>query len=737
VRAVAVHALIRARRIVGHPALLVIVCVTTALAATRGAWPLLQKTPFFLSFAAVLLATHRRGGTTGAVTLSLLIVGWLAFPPRTSVPGYPAIVVFAALGAAFVWLIERRRHLQLALVSKSTHLHLIIANLPIVLWTLDREGRFTMSEGRGLSALGLRPGEIVGRSIQDVYAEIPVIRDAAERALAGECVAFTARVAGRSFECWCTPLHTTGGSMAGAVGVATDVTANEAAHSAVRESEARYRSLVQHATHGIYRSTVDGRFLTVNPALARMLDYSSEQELLELPVACLYVDAAERQGLIDTHREAGPIEPVDVEWKRRNGDPITVRLSGTAIHGAEGNLEGYDMLVEDITARRRLETQLQQAQKMEAIGRLAGGVAHDFNNLLTAILGYGELLLLQLPETDPHRADVAEILSAGQRGAALTRQLLIYAHRHVLRPRVVDLNDLVTRTHRLLTRVLGEDIALAIRLSPVQLPVRVDVNQLEQVILNLAINARDAMPEGGDLRIETLRVEADPFDRAADGRSRARLVVADTGCGMIPEVQSRAFDPFFSTKPAGKGTGLGLSTAYGVVTESDGTIVLESAPGRGTTFRIELPMATSHIEALEEAVASPWPAHGVETILLVEDDAAVRVIAASILTRHGYIVLEARDASEAVRMAEDGTRIDLLLTDIVMPGRSGLELARELTDTHSGLRVLCMSGYHDRDPAAAPYPCVWSMIEKPFVPTALLQAVREVLDRSDTPVMKP
>ncbi len=593
----------------------------TALVATWSAWPLLWQTPFFLSFAAILAATHFCGAVAGGTTLALLAAAWLAFPPRPSSPTHLATAVFVVLGAIFIWMIARGQFLQRAFTAQEARLRLIVANIPIVMWALDRQGRFTLSEGRGLSAIGLRPGEVVGRSIDEVYADVPEIIDAARRTLAGESLTFTTRAAGRSFECWYAPLRTNTGELDGAIGVAADITARESAEAALRE---------------------------------------------------------------------------------------------------------------DITARRELERRLQHALKMEAVGRLAGGVAHDFNNLLTAILGYGELVLVGLPADDPRRADIAEIIGAAQRGAALTRQLLILGRRHVARPHIVDLNDVVTRTHRLLTRVLGEDITLTIRLWGEPLPVRIDVSQLEQVILNLAINARDAMADGGQLTIATEcgKLEAERREEAPGGPS-ARLTITDTGSGMSPEVQARAFEPFFTTKPAGQGTGLGLSTVHGIVTESGGAITVDSAPGCGATFRIGLPIAPGAVEPLEESVASAFPARGIETILLVEDDAAVRVTASSILTRHGYTVLEARDAREALGRVGDGTRIDLLLTDIVMPGVSGVELARRLTEVLPRLRVLLMSGYHDRSPTVVSYPAEWAMIEKPFVPVTLLRAVREALDRTD------
>jgi two-component system, cell cycle sensor histidine kinase and response regulator CckA len=388
----------------------------------------------------------------------------------------------------------------------------------------------------------------------------------------------------------------------------------------------------------------------------------------------------------------------------------------------------------DVSDRKRLEQQLIQSQKMEAVGRLAGGVAHDFNNLLTAISGYNELVLSQLPPGDPRRGHAEEIRRAADRAAGLTQQLLAYSRRQVLEPKVLDLNAVVSSMEKMLRRLIGEDVELATMQQPGLWPVRADPGQLEQVVLNLAVNARDAMPRGGRLQIATGNVAVD----AASALSGVALVpgdyavltVADNGLGMTPEVKARLFEPFFTTKEKGKGTGLGLSTVYGIVKQSGGYIWVDSEPGRGTAFRVYLPRCHAEPDRLEPPPASPESTTaGSETILLVEDEPEVRNLVEKLLAMQGYTVLVAASPSEALQLCEkERRRIDLLLTDVVMPDMSGRELARRLEPSRPEMRVLYMSGYTEDaigrhgvlDPEIA-------FLQKPFSPDALARKVREGL----------
>src|SRR5881398_3648292 len=375
------------------------------------------------------------------------------------------------------------------------------------------------------------------------------------------------------------------------------------ARAALRASQASYGTLVEHAPVGIYRSTPQGKVLSVNAALVRILGYGSAAEVLRLDMARdVYADAAERQRLLDrdsyTDRE---YDEVEATWKRQDGRLLTVQLSVRAVRNADRQVEYYETFVRDVTEQRRLQQQLVQSQKMEAVGRLAGGIAHDFNNLLTVITSYCDLLLEDLEREDPKREDVEQVRKAADGATALTRQLLAFSRQQVLEPKVVSMSAVVSGVEKMLRRVIGEDVDLATRLDPDVGSVKADVGQLEQVLMNLAVNARDAMPTGGKLTIETANAEHDPdYAREHDAAAVRRFVmlaVSDTGIGMDEATKARIFEPFFTTKEPGKGTGLGLATVYGIVKQSEGFIWVYSEPGRGTTFKVYLPRVISTASA--------------------------------------------------------------------------------------------------------------------------------------------
>jgi PAS domain S-box-containing protein len=390
----------------------------------------------------------------------------------------------------------------------------------------------------------------------------------------------------------------------------------------------------------------------------------------------------------------------------------------------------------DITVQKQLEQQVQQAQKMESIGNLAGGIAHDFNNLLTAILGYSNFLLDEITTQhmpDRMRSDLDEIRKAAERAATLTSQLLAFSRRQIIQPTVVSMNALVGNLETMLRRLIGENIELSARVSGDPGSVRADVGQLEQIIMNLVVNARDAMPQGGKITIETANVVLDDIYARAHlavvPGPYVLLAVSDTGVGMTPEVQARIFEPFFTTKPKDRGTGLGLATIYGIVKQNNGNIWVQSEPGKGTTFKVYLP----RVDDLPESV-TPWSQSGVqgghETVLLVEDDERVRTLARTVLTRKGYIVIEASDGEEALRIAaQHAGDLDLLLTDVVMPGMSGRLLAQQFSELYAEVPVLYMSGY--TDDAIVHHGVLISgvsFLQKPFTPATLARAVRDVLD---------
>jgi PAS domain S-box-containing protein len=387
---------------------------------------------------------------------------------------------------------------------------------------------------------------------------------------------------------------------------------------------------------------------------------------------------------------------------------------------------------EESRDRNDLERQLQEARRMEAVGHLAGGIAHDFNNLLTVIMGAGALLLDEVGPDRPERRDIEDIVASAQHGAALTRQLLAFIRREVLEPRVLDLNAVVANIERLLRRLIGEDVQLLTVRSSEDSLVRADPGQLEQVIANLAINARDAMPGGGALTLTTENVVLDErFVLAHPGAGlgpHVKLSVSDTGTGMSQAVKARLFEPYFSTKGPGRGTGLGLSTVYGIIQQSDGYITADSELGRGTTFRIYLPRVLSFERTPASVATRPLDLHGSETVLVVEDDAAVRELAVRVLQGHGYTVLSAPDGYAATKLAaaHQGP-LHLLITDVVLSGKRGTVLANEMAAARPGVRVLFVSGYAAAAHDGAPSPEV-ALLQKPFTPTELVRTVREVLD---------
>jgi two-component system cell cycle sensor histidine kinase/response regulator CckA len=515
---------------------------------------------------------------------------------------------------------------------------------------------------------------------------------------------------------------------------AADRRARRESETALRASEASYTTLVEQAPVGIYRSTPAGRFLSANPALARILGYATPQELLALDMSRdVYVDADERRRLVAQDTYTNQVyEELEATWKKKDGTRIRVQLSVRASRKPDGQVEFYEAFVRDITNQRQLEAQLAQAQKMEAIGRLAGGVAHDFNNLLTVILSYSDLLLEDLPAESSDREDVTQIRKAAQGASELTRQLLAFSRQQVLLPKVVDINASVSGIERLLTRVLREDIKLACTLASDAGMIRVDPGQLEQVIMNLAVNARDAMPGGGLLTIETANVDLDADYLRAHPMAKpgpyVMLAVTDTGMGMDAATQARIFEPFFTTKDVGKGTGLGLATVQGIVQQSGGFIWVYSEPDHGTVFKIYLPRVDE--APSQEAVTNADDVRGTETILIAEDVPAVRAVTREMLKRYGYHVLEAADGLTALQVAADYKEtIHLLLTDVVMPDLSGRDLAERFRMLRPAMKVVFMSGY--TDDAIVRHGILQegiAYLQKPFTPVSLAKKVRVVLD---------
>jgi PAS domain S-box-containing protein len=526
-------------------------------------------------------------------------------------------------------------------------------------------------------------------------------------------------------------------SSAGLVFDARDISARLQGEEALRGSEERFRRLFEESRDAICIGTLDGRLLDINPAGVKLFGYDSKAEILEVDIAQqLYWNPEDRKRTQAEFLAQGYVEDMELELRTKTGRKIRVIESATAFFDDNGDIAGFRGLLRDVTEQRQLEDQLRQSQKMEAVGRLAGGVAHDFNNLLTAINGYSELALARMAPDDPLRNPVEEIRKAGKRATDLTRRLLTLSRHQVVAPRKLNLNRLVVDMEQLLVRVLGEDIQLRTVLDPELPPLWADQGQVEQIVLNLAVNSRDAMPEGGTLEIETKLVNlpsSDPtLPKTPTTGDFILLKVRDTGFGMEKRVRDHLFEPFFTTKGQGHNAGLGLAIVYGIVKHAGGYVDVESAPGQGTTFFVLFPTAPPKKMVLTESsgnVGEPLP-RGRETILLVEDETSVRTLVRQILEQQGYSVLAARNAKSAVALCDESDRPPhLLLTDVVMPGRSGLALAEELQSRFKTLKILFMSGYSDNhsgikllnERKAA-------FLAKPFTPEVLARKVREVLD---------
>jgi PAS domain S-box-containing protein len=512
-----------------------------------------------------------------------------------------------------------------------------------------------------------------------------------------------------------------------------------AAQEGLQRSESNFRSLVTNAPYGICRCDSRGHLVDANPALVTSLGYQSASELIGRNLSTLYADGQQWFVLADQLRTQEHFEGLTAEWTRKDGSITAVRLSGRVITDEHKNVT-FEIFTEDVTERRALEQQLRQAQKMEAIGRLAGGIAHDFNNLLMVISGYSEFLLDRLGPDQALRGPAKEISSAAERATSLTRQLLAFSRKQMLTPKVIDLNAVVTENLKMLTRLIGEDIDLVMIPGTELGPVKADPGQIEQVVLNLAVNARDAMPHGGRLTIETSNVTLDEsyarLHAPVQPGDYTMLVITDTGVGMDTETQSRIFEPFFTTKGT-KGTGLGLSTVYGIVKQSGGYIWVYSEQGKGTSFKVYLPHVTPEEVAVEQPAApAPAPAEiNRETILVVEDEVNLRRLTRQFLENQGYTVLEAADGAAAVQIcvAHQGI-IHLLLTDVIMPGMNGRELAHRVSEIRPNMKVLYMSGYTENAIGHnGTLDAGITLLQKPFTLHALKAKVREVLDQKTLP----
>ncbi|MDP3910645.1 MAG: PAS domain S-box protein [Gemmatimonadales bacterium] len=649
-----------------------------------------------------------------------------------------------------------RKRADDALREQSELLQQIVDNIPVMLVFLDEQSRIRWGNREWTRTLGYSVAEARERDIFTALYPDPTerrrVRDSIGAPI-GQWSDFRTRTKGGVVidTIWANAPLTQGGWL----GIGMDI-------SERRRSEERYRAFIAQSSEGVSRLEIDppvsialpeeaqvdglyagARIAECNDAMARMYGLTEARELVGARLADLHdvTDPANREQIRGFIRAGYRLSDSETREKARDGRP-RVFLNNVIGFVEDGHLVRVWGTQRDVTEQRHLEEQFRQAQKMEAVGQLAGGIAHDFNNLLTAILGNTQLLLRDLPPGDAKRGDVEEIRRASERAASLTRQLLAYSRRQMLQPEVLDLNVVVTDLDRMLRRLIGEHIQLATIPAPALGRVRADPNQIEQVLVNLAVNARDAMPHGGKLTIETADADLDAAWAAehlgAHPGAYVMVAVTDTGTGMAPAVRAHLFEPFFTTKEVGKGTGLGLATVYGIVKQSGGYISVYTEPGHGTSFKVYLPRLPDTAPSPPPPVAAAGPttsplkvaARGSETVLVVEVEPAVLALSRRALEAHGYVVLAAEDGGAAMRIVErHGGPIDLLLTDVVMPGISGRELAEQLAARRPGVRVLYMSGYpgdavvHQGTLAAGS-----AFLQKPFSPDGLARKVRDVLD---------
>jgi two-component system cell cycle sensor histidine kinase/response regulator CckA len=658
-----------------------------------------------------------------------------------AIRGLVGLVFLFDLYTIYQYLLIHRIRRQL--VDREELFHLISENAADMIAVVDMEGRRIFNSVSYQKVLGYSPAELQASSgFEQIHPDdrerVKHAAAEARRTGVGKTLEYRLRHKNGSWlvlESTSSVIQNADGQPEKLVIVNRDVTERKKADESLRRLETGFRSVVEDAPYGIYRANTAGRFLQVNPALKKMLGYETTEELLDkdLPGE-IFRYPEEYQRLTELLIRTEEIKDLEMEWKRKDSTPITVRCSGRRVNEENGGLAYFEAFAEDVTEKRILERQLRMAQKMEAIGRLSGGIAHDFNNLLGVIIGYSRVLKRELGASNPLAEHALEIEKAGQRAASLTKQLLAFSRQQVLSPAILNLNTLASDMEKMLPQLLGEDIEVSLVLDPKLGNVKADQSQLEQVIMNLAVNARDAMPDGGKLKIETSNAELDQaYVRNHPGSkigSFVLLAVTDTGTGMDAATLTHIFEPFFTTKELGKGTGLGLATVYGIVKQSNGYIGLESAIGKGTSFQIYLPRYAGQAVADELKTDSPDNLRGSETILLVEDSEPLRKLAKSFLDSRGFRVLSAESGEDALEVAKRfGGPFDLLLTDVVMPGMNGRILAENLLLRQPGIKVLYMSGYTDSfiaghgvlDPGI-------HLLHKPFIEEVLIRKVREVLD---------
>ncbi len=634
-----------------------------------------------------------------------------------------------------------RSHVERELQMSEQRFRDLVESIDDVVFRLDRDQRCVDAFGRWLKREGFDASKLVGRTIREIVGpEDALTHERANlRALAGETVTYEWTLRSprgiHDMATTLSPLRDASGEVTGIVGVGRDISHRV---QAGRELQ-RWARIFEHAGWGVAIVSGDGIIESVNPAFASMHGWMVD-ELRGKPMSDLSPANPNEFPRMNPMFDERGHQIWETERVRRNGGVFPALIDATAVKDSEGKVVYYAVNVQDLTERRRAEEQVRQAQKMEAVGRLAGGVAHDFNNMMMIIMGFSDFLLTTLEQDDPRWADADEIRKAADRAMHLTRQLLGFGRQQLVARHVLSLNEVVSGMERMLRPLLGENIRLVTALSVGLGGVEADYGQLEQVVMNLALNARDAMRSGGRLTIETMDVDL-PEGYAyrhigidIPAGPYVMLVVSDTGHGMTQEVKARLFEPFFTTKPTTQNTGLGLATVYGIVVQSGGYIWVDSEPGKGTAFKICLPRVDAEEDSAPPGLDTAEPTRGSETILLVEDEPTVRSVACRVLLNQGYFVLAACSAEEAVALAERvGGAVDLVLTDVIMPDMDGPALVERLLGRWPGMKVVYMSGYAEGDKLDVGETGRY-FLQKPFSSESLSLAVREVLDAGAKPI---
>lgn len=633
-----------------------------------------------------------------------------------------------------------RAQLQAEVKASEEKYRLLFQASPMPMWVFDRDSlKFLAVNEAAIRHYGFPREEFLSMTIADIRPkeDVPKLVDAVSRSVPGLSDVELWRHRKKDgtiidVEITSDPINFAGKDAE--LILSHDVTEQRKAQEKVRQSEEQFAKAFRSSPLAItISSETDGRYIDANEAFLKMMGYGRE-ELLNRTSQDLrvWIDPEDRKKMLEQLDNTEAAEPLEARFRTKWGKERLVRISAERIV-----LDGVPCVLAntlDITEARRLEAQFRQAQKMEAIGRLAGGVAHDFNNLLGVMMGYSELARELAPSGSPIRTHLGQIKEAGRRAAALTKQLLAFSRQQVVAPQILNLNAVVQGLSKMLLRLIGEDVSLIFRPAEPLGSVRADVGQIEQILMNLVVNARDAMPGDGKIVIETAEVELD--EAYVEDHSPVRpgpyalLSVSDTGCGMDAKTMSQIFEPFFTTKEPGKGTGLGLSTVYGIVKQNSGYVWAYSELGRGSTFKIYLPRVVGKAESIKPDQSEAIIDRGTETILLVEDDNLMRAMTADLLKGGGYNVLEAADANGALQIAkEHRASIDLVLTDVVMPGMSGADLSAHLRSLQPRMKVLFMSGYPGDLLAHAGVPEAEKLvIQKPFTRKSLLTKIRSTLD---------